>query len=45
MDRQELVATIKQRLLNAHGRRPRAVILTAPKPWEEPWFDSDLQIP
>jgi uncharacterized protein len=42
--RQELLAAIKQRLLNAHGRRLRAVILYGSEARGEAQTDSDVDV-
>ena len=44
MDTQELLAAIKQRLLNAHGRRLRAVVLYGSEAGGEARPDSDLDV-
>lgn len=44
MDRRELLAEIKQRLLNAHGRRLRSVVLYGSEVRREASFDSDIDV-
>lgn len=44
MDRRELLAEIKQRLLRAHGRRLRGVVLYGSEVRQEAHADSDIDV-
>lgn len=44
MDRQELLTKVKQRLLRAHGRRLRGVVLYGSEARDEARADSDIDL-